>query len=127
MWHFRGTPPYLTARGRQIAMTDVLVARARHNDEIHRVSILLGQLCERYHRARKEDGHPVFSAFELTQVEATLGLAEQECAKLHALAGAAADMIDESRDAHGLPPSERPYAVLSDNDTTADVRQTNHV
>lgn len=117
MWHFRGTPPYLTAQARRIGMSDLLADRAKHNAEIHKVSILLGQLCERWHKARKEDGRPVVGSVDLAQIVASLTHAEQECSKLHALAGAAALMIDEARAAWGLPVHDRGYAVLSDSDS----------
>src|ERR1700675_2604014 len=110
MWRFRGTPPYLTAQAKRLGISQVLADRARHNPEIHRATVLLGQLCERCHRARKEDGTPVLGPSELAQVRATLEQAEMECAKLHALAGAAAEMIDEGWAAFGLTPPERHYA-----------------
>jgi len=118
MWRFRGTPPYLGQQAKRLGISQVLADRARHNPEIHRVSILLGQLCERCHRARKEDGKPVLPVPELAQVRGTLDQAEQECAKLHALASASAEMLDEAWAAFGLQPPDRHFAVLCDYDTT---------
>ena len=97
----------------RLGITQVLADRARNNQEIYRVSVLLAQLCERYHKARKEDGRPVLPRPELDQVRGTLHQAEQECAKLHALAG------DRGRDdRRGLPgfrarAAARHFAVLS--------------
>ena len=118
MWHFRGSPPYLGMQAKRLGISQVLVDRARHNPELHRVSVLLGQLCERAHRARKEDGKPVLPAPELAQVRGSLEQVEQECSKLHALAAAAAMMIDECYAAFNLPAPTRHFAVLSDFDTT---------
>jgi hypothetical protein len=115
-WHFRGTPPYLSAQGKRLGMVETLVARAKHNTEIHRVSIILGQLCERWHKARKEDDRPVYVKYEAEQVAAGLAQADQECAKLHALAGAAAAMIDEGYAAWGIERPDRGYAVMANND-----------
>jgi hypothetical protein len=111
MWHFRGTPYYLGQEARRLGITQVLADRARHNPEIYRCSVLLAQLCERYHRARKEDGRPVFSAMELGQIIGTISQAEQEAAKLHALARATAAMIDEACEAFGLEGPDRPFHV----------------
>jgi len=117
MWRFRGTPPYLGVQAKRLGISQVLADRARHNAEIHRVSVLVGQLCERYHRARKENGKPVIPASELAQVRGTLEQTEQECSKLHALAAASAEMIDEAWAAFELGAPPRRFAVLSDFDT----------
>src|SRR5262245_23150261 len=96
MWRYRGSPHHLNLQGGRLGITQVLLDRARNNQEIYRVSVLLSQLCERYHKARRVDGRPVLPATELDQVRGTLQQAEQECAKLHALAAASAEMIDEA-------------------------------
>jgi len=116
-WRYRGTPPYLSAQAKRLGISQVLADRARHNPEIHRVSVLLGQLCERAHKARQQDGRPVLFPPELAQVRGTLEQVEQECAKLHALAASAAEMIDEAWAAFDLAPPNRHYAVLCDFDT----------
>ena len=53
LWHFRGTPHYLGQQAVRLGITPVLADRARNNQEIYRVSVLLAQLSERYHKARK--------------------------------------------------------------------------
>jgi hypothetical protein len=116
MWRFRGTPHYLGHQASRLGITQVLADRARNNAEIYRVSVLLSQLCERYHKARKEDGRPVFGITELGQVKGTLQQCEQECAKLHALAGAAAAMIDDAWRAYELSQPERQFAVMCNFD-----------
>jgi len=116
MWRFRGTPYYLNEQARRLRITQVLADRARHNKEIYQVSVLLAQLCERYHRARTEDGKPVFQATELAQIKGTLGQCELELDKLHALAGSAQAMLDEAWSAFGLDTPVRHFAVLSDYD-----------
>jgi hypothetical protein len=117
MWRYRGTPPYLAQQAKRLGISQVLADRARHNQEIHRASVLLSQLCERYHRARTENGRPVIAGAERDQVIGTLGQIEQECAKLHLLAAAAAAMIEEANEAFNLPPAKRRFAVLSDYDS----------
>jgi hypothetical protein len=116
MWRYRGTPPYLGQQAKRLGISQVLADRARHNQEIHRASVLLAQLCERYHRARKLDGRPTVVGAELEQVRGTLGQIEQECAKLHLLAAAAAEMLAEAWTAFDLPAPPRHYIVLSDFD-----------
>jgi hypothetical protein len=117
IWRYRGTPHHLNQQGSRLGITQVIIDRARNNQEIYRVSVLLSQLCERYHKARKEDGRPVLPRPELDQIRGTLAQAEQECSKLHALAAAAAEMIDEAYAAFATQQPERHYAVLSDFDT----------
>ena len=116
MWRFRGTPYYLDAQGERLGLSKILTDRARHNPEVYRVSVLLGQLCERYHRARKEDGCAVVLPAELAQVRGTLGQCEQELQKLHALAAAAQAMVDEAHQAFGLDVPERRFRVKCDFD-----------
>jgi hypothetical protein len=116
LWRFRGTPHYLGQQAGRLGVTPVLADRARNNQEIYRVSVLLAQLCERYHKARKEDGRPVLALTEMAQVRGTLQQAEQECAKLHALAATAAEMIDEAYRAFGTEQPRRTFLVMSDYD-----------
>ena len=116
LWRFRGTPHYLSHQAARLGVTPILADRARHNQEIYRVSVLLSQLCERYHKARKEDGKPVLHRPELMQVQGTLAQAEQECAKLHMLAATAATMIDEAYRAFEIDQPRRYFDVLCDHD-----------
>ena len=117
LWRFRGTPHFLGQQASRLGVTPVLADRARNNQEIYRVSVLLAQLCERYHKARKEDGRPVLPMTELAQIHGTLAQAEQECAKLHALAATAAAMIDEAYEAFDGAAPTRHFGVLCDFDT----------
>ncbi|HKI21333.1 MAG TPA: hypothetical protein VKA15_25795, partial [Isosphaeraceae bacterium] len=96
MWRFRGSPHYLDAQAARLGLPKILADRARHNAEIFRVQVLVSQLCERFHRARKEEGRPIFGAPERAQVKGTLEQAELELQKLHMLAAAAAAMLDEA-------------------------------
>jgi hypothetical protein len=116
MWRFRGTPYYLDAQGERLGLSKVLTDRARHNPEVYRVSVLLGQLCERYHSAPKQNGRAMVLPAELAQIRGTLGQCEQELEKLHALAAAAQAMIDEAHQAFGLDVPERFFRVKCDFD-----------
>jgi hypothetical protein len=126
MWRFRGTPHFLDAQGRRLGLAKVLTDRARHNAEIHRVSVLLGQLCERYHRLPKdEDGQVLVFPVELAQIKGTLTQCEEESAKLHALAASAQAMLDEAYHAFGIEPPERLFRVRCQFDgeiTAADLK-----
>jgi hypothetical protein len=117
MWRFRGSPHYLDKQASRLGLPKVLADRARHNAEIFRVQVLVSQLCERYHRARKEDGRPVFGQPELGQIRGTLEQAELELQKLHMLAAAAAAMLNEAWEAFALAPPNRPFEVLCNYDT----------
>ena len=117
LWRYRGTPHYISHQAVRLGITQVLADRARNNQEIYRVSVLMSQLCERYHKARRQDGRPVLPLTELAQVRGTLEQAEQECTKLHALAASAADMLDEAWQAFDLDQPDRHFAILCDYDT----------
>ena len=116
MWRFRGTPYYLDAQGERLGLSKVLTDRARHNPEVYRVSVLLGQLCERYHRAPKKDGRAMVPPAELAQIRGTLGQCEQELEKLHALAAASQAMVDEAHEAFGMEAPGRHFRVRCDFD-----------
>jgi hypothetical protein len=116
MWRFRGTPYYLDTQGERLGLSKVLTDRARHNPEVYRVSVLLGQLCERYHRAPKENGCAVVPPAEQAQIRGTLSQCEQELEKLHALAAASQVMVDEAHQAFGLAAPERFFRVQCDFD-----------
>ena len=116
-WRFKGTPVYLDVQGDRLGLSKVLTHRGRTNAEIHRVSVLLGQLCERLHRlGRSEDGSLRIQPSEKAQVAATLGQADEESAKLHALAAAAQAMIDEAYTAYGIEVPPRHHRVGCDFD-----------
>jgi len=116
VYRFKGTPFYLDRQAERLGLPRVLTDRARHNKEIHEIATLLGQLCERWHQARKLAGRAVFQGPELEQIKGTLGRCERELEKLHALAGTAAAMCDDAYAAFGLSPPERPFAILCDFD-----------
>jgi hypothetical protein len=120
MWRFRGLPHYLDAQGERLGISKVLIDRARHNAEAHRISVLLGQLAERYHRLPREDDRALILGSERAQVQGTLGQCECELAKLHALAAAAQAMIDEAYAAFGLVIPERSHRVTCDFDVCRD-------
>src|SRR5262249_14733584 len=108
LWRFRGSPHFLDAQAARLGLSKILADRARHNAEIFRVQVLVSQLCERFHRARKEDGKPVFGQAELGQIRGTLDQAELELQKLHMLAAASTAMLDEAWNAFGLAKPRRP-------------------
>jgi hypothetical protein len=119
-WHFRGSPHYLSEQGRRLGLSTILVSRAASNPVIHKASVLLGQLCERWHKLRVEDGHPVIGFAERAQVRAALLQCELESDKLHALAATMHTMLDEAWAAYELPPPERYFRVSCDyDDSTA--------
>ena len=117
MWRFRGSPHYLDQQAKRLGITQVLADRARHNSELYRLAVLLAQLSERYHRARKENGKPVFFTTELAQIKGTLEQCELELQKLHMLAGAADAMLCDAWQAFGFPEPRRTFEVSSDSDT----------
>jgi hypothetical protein len=114
MWRHRGSPAFLDEQAKRFGIAPVLARQAAHNPEIYQCSVLLGQLCERWHKSRKEHGKPVLGRLEINQIEGTLGQAEDKCKKLHMLAGAAAAMIDEAYEAFGITRPKRMYEILDD-------------
>jgi hypothetical protein len=119
MWRFRGSPHYLDQQGARLGISKILTDQARRNPQIYRVSDLTGQLCERYHRAPKDDGRAVVLPAELAQIRGTLGQCEQELEKLHVLAAAAQAIVDEAHRAFGLTPPDRRFRVRCDFDDLA--------
>lgn len=117
MWRFRGSPHYLDQQAKRLGITQVLADRARHNPEIYRVAVLLAQLSERYHGARKENGQPVFYQTELAQIKGTLEQCELELQKLHMLAAASDAMLADAWQAFGFPKRSRMFEVYSVADT----------
>jgi hypothetical protein len=123
MWRFRGSPHYLDQQGDRLGVSKILTDQARHNAEMYRVSVLVGQLCERYYRTPKEGGRAIVFPAELAQVQGTLGQCEQELEKLHVLAAAAQAIIDEAHRAFGIAPPGRHFRVRCDFDDLADAAE----
>jgi hypothetical protein len=116
MWRFRGTPHYLAAQGRRLGISSKLTDQARHSKEIYGISVLLAQLCERYHRLKAGDDSRPIPARDLAEVRGTLSLCELDADKLHALAAASHTMLDEAYLEFGLPLPERHFCVMCDFD-----------
>jgi hypothetical protein len=112
-WRFRGSPFYLSRHATRLGLPPELPHSARHNAEIFRVATLCSQLCEHWHRARRENGVPVLTDLELLRLKATIDRIEIEVNKLHVLAAAASDMLGEAREAFGFA-SSRQSEVTSD-------------
>jgi hypothetical protein len=117
MWRFKGSPHYLDKQASRLGITQVLADRARNNAEIFRLAVLLAQLAERYHGARKENGSPVFYMTERAQIKGTLEQCELELQKLHMLAAAADAMLSEAWEAFGFPKPKRIFEVYTVTDT----------
>jgi hypothetical protein len=117
MWRFKGSPHYLDKQASRLGITQVLADRARNNAEIFRLAVLLAQLAERYHGARKENGTPVFYMTERAQIKGTLEQCELELQKLHMLAAAADAMLSEAWEAFGFPKPKRIFEVYTVTDT----------
>jgi hypothetical protein len=118
MWSYKGHTHYLERQANRLGVPPILSAAAKHNAEIFKASTLLAQLCERYHKARKEFGRPVFGAVERVQIAGTLAQAELKVQQLHLLAAAAAAMVDEAHAELGIPQPPRHFIVLSDFDVS---------
>ena len=116
MWRYRGTPHYLRIQAQTMGIAQILADRSRNNPEIYHVSVLLAQLCERYHKARKQDGRPVFGLTEREQIRGTLEQCELELQKLHMLAATADAMMAEAWVAFDLEPPKRTFKVQCCND-----------
>lgn len=112
LWRFRGTPYYLDQQGERLSVTKVLTDRARHNTEIYRVSTLMAQVSERYHKSPKDDGGiPHIVGMHRPEVRDTLLQCEQELQKLHVLAAAVQSMIDDASKACEIQLPERHFKI----------------
>lgn len=95
---------YLAANADACGVAATAVSSARHNAELYRVSTLVTQLCERWHRSRREQGIPVLDRADRASVTSTLERCELDVRKLRMIAAAAEDMIREAREAFALDP-----------------------
>lgn len=120
LWHFRGTPAYLKAQGDRMGLDPILIDQARHSREIHYLSTILGQLHERYRSAIKGTLSEVagLPPRDLAPIKASLEQGVRVRDKLHALAAASDDMLDEAYAAFGLTPPDRSTRVVCDYDST---------
>lgn len=113
LWRHRGGPHYLHAQGFRLRIPQVVTDKSKSNVELYGQTQLLNQTCERYHKAPKENGIARLSPPEAAQVKATLGEAQKYCARLHALAAASLEEMDEAWDAFGWDRPAREYWVAS--------------
>jgi hypothetical protein len=118
MWRFKGSPFYIDKQASRLGITQVLADRARNNSEIYHLASLLAQLADRYHRARKENGAPVFYMTERAQIKGTLEQCELDLQKLHMLAAAADSMLSEAWEAFGFPKPNRIFEVYTVAETS---------
>lgn len=125
LWHYNGTPEFLHRQADRLRSTHHLAGIAIHNKEVHRISVILNQLCERYHKARKEDGEPVFGAVELVGIRDSFRMCEQELEKLHILAGAADEMLEQAYGAMNIDAPARPFVILAESDDATLVDHSN--
>jgi hypothetical protein len=116
LWHYNGIPEFLFRQAARLGIGSHQADLARHNKEIHRLSTLVNQLCERYHKARKEDGEPVFGSVEIAGIKETLGACERELEKLHILAASAEEMLRSVYNAFDVDAPDRPFIILAASD-----------
>jgi hypothetical protein len=117
MYHFRGAPYYLNEQRKRLkGISDQLLVQAKYNKEIHHLSVLLGQLCERWHKAGKYGVQPIFGALELTHIKAILAEGEKDLQKLHLIAAASEMMLGEAYRAFGVDEPTRNYEVYAIRD-----------
>ena len=114
MWRFRGSPFYLAKQAKRLGVDSEMVHASRHNAEIFKLATLVSQLCEHWHRTRKENGIPVFFAPDLERMKGTLRRSECEVQKLHILAAAADEMLAEAWEAFGLERPRQNFAILEE-------------
>ena len=100
-WRFHGSPHVLALQAVRLNIPQHVVRRAEVNQELGRIQQLLAKCFQWYFGEKAAPG----------AVENTLAQAEQECAKLHALAAAADAQLEEAWQAFGLLRPERGYRV----------------
>lgn len=115
MWRFRGSMHYLGRATRRLGLDQTVADQARHNPEFYRLCQLVGTLSERYHRARREDGVPVFYPSELSQIKSIIEQCELELQKLHMLAAASDVILADVWPAFNFHEPERPFGVWAAN------------
>ena len=121
-WHYNGIPEFLFRQASRLGIDRHQADLARHNKEIHRLSTLVNQLCERYHRAygirraRDADDEPVFGEIELKQIKQTLGACERQLEQLHILAASADEMMEQVYGAFSIDAPARAFIIMAESD-----------
>ncbi|MHB8397333.1 MAG: hypothetical protein ACYDCI_00140 [Candidatus Limnocylindrales bacterium] len=119
-WVYAGVPHYLDKQTARLGIPQVDGHRARNNDEINKLAVLLAQLTERHRAAyRGPDGLPVFYELQLREVRAIAEQAERYLRQLHIVAAGSEAMLAEMYAAFGLTAPRRIFEVLCDLDPPA--------
>ena len=115
LWYFRGTPHYLGQEAKRLGVTQVLADRRETTRRFTGSRYYLPGL-RAVPQGPKRGRHRSSRRPSSPRSAGTLLQCEQECAKLHALASAAALMIDEAWEAFDGTTPARHFAVLGDFD-----------
>lgn len=107
IWRYRGTPSYLAKQVFHLGIAQAVVDRMQKSEEIRKFNTILAQLCERYHRYRKEEGVPVVSISDLPAIRATLTEAYRWRDSLIAGASGLDQALDEAYEAFAIDPPVR--------------------
>jgi hypothetical protein len=116
-WHYRGGPYYLLEQAARLGIHVGKVHRAKNNSELYKAQTLFSQLAEKFNKARKEDGKPVFGKPELDGIRGALVQAEEYRQIIYLMAGAIDSMIVEAHEAFGFDLAPRTFEILCDYDT----------
>ena len=90
---------------------------------MYRVSVLVGQLCERYYRTPKDGGRAIVYPADWRRSRVLSASASWNWRRLHVLAAAAQVIIDEAHRAFGLTPPSRHFPASVATSTTWPTRE----
>lgn len=121
MWIFQGSPFYLDKQAKRLRIAQRLAHASRSNPEIYKLALAIGQLCGHLAAAEKVrrfggSENPVAELPLPHQFRASLERCGEEAAKLHLLAAAAEQMLNEAYDACGIERPPTTYEIMSEFD-----------
>jgi hypothetical protein len=115
VWRFRGFPQFLAAQGARMRLPAAYAKKCEVNPELAKISQLLGQLSERFIKGSRLGGISAIQGNDKTSANDAIEICEQSVARLHLVAAAAAQAVDEARAAFGQS-IVREFSVVSEYD-----------
>lgn len=121
-WRPQGSRYYLERQGRRLGVHADLIHHPRvlDNRQLAKISALMAEVCLNYYESPRINGR--HAPWQVERAKGTLAACESEVQKTHAVAAAAAAMVDEAYAAFGETAPLRTYrvVVVGEPDTARD-------
>lgn len=121
-WRAKGVPHYLANQALRLAIPQTAVEHARvvDNRQLAKISTLLSQVQRDYYDAPRHGDDRAFTPMQVRAVVGILGQCEAEIGKVHAIAAAGSEMVDEAWNAVGMTPPIRAFSVVAAAESPAE-------